>query len=252
MKRAYALGCLRDYADLRDVPVKELKGKLIFAAKPLPQFVDFRDLDSPIEDQGSLGSCTAMAAVGALEYLIKKNKKDYKDLSKLFLYKISRDSMGLTGDTGASLRHTVKCLKKFGVCPEALWPYKVSSFEKKPTLKMFESAEKNQVLGYYKNYKLEDIKWSLAEGYPVILGFPVYEHSFDPGPSGRIELPGKQGVRGGHAICLVGYDDSKGAFFFRNSWGSTWGNNGYGELVFEYVTEKLAEDIWTITDVEAG
>ena len=56
-----------------------------------------------------------------------------------------------------------------------------------------------------------------------------------------------EAVIGGHAVMGVGYDDSQQWFIVRNSWGTTWGLNGYFTLPYAYVTDpNLADDFWTI------
>ena len=66
-------------------------------------------------------------------------------------------------------------------------------------------------------------------------------------------MPGSNdAVQGGHAIPFVGYDDGKviggyiGAFRFANSWGTSWGDKGFGWLPYQYVSKGLAEDCWTM------
>ena len=55
---------------------------------------------------------------------------------------------------------------------------------------------------------------------------------------------------GGHAIVIVGYDEEKRLFTFRNSWGEDWGDKGYGYLPYDYVCDKdLASDFWVITKI---
>src|SRR5215470_8820533 len=95
------------------------------AAPPsgLPAQVDLRGWFSPIEDQGSLGSCTANAAVGLLEYFERRAFGKYVDASRLFVYKTERDLLGWTGDTGAYLRTAMEALVLFGAPPERYWPY---------------------------------------------------------------------------------------------------------------------------------
>jgi len=244
----YKTGWIPDFPDIRDEKVE-----LLMSAAPLtayPTEFDMRDGFSAVEDQKSLGSCTAQAGVAALEFhLIRKNK--FKDLSKLFLYKKTRDRMRLTGDTGASIRETFKAMNVHGVCHEDLWPYHVASFDNTPTKFQIDDALNRQAFKYYKCEHLGHVKWCLLNKFPVVIGFPVYDHSFNPGPTGRIEMISSSSVRGGHAICLTGFSDSKHCVYFKNSWGKKWGNGGYGELSYDYFTKGLASDMWAVGDIEA-
>src|SRR5689334_16845596 len=70
----------------------------------LPAKVDLRSSFSPIEDQGPIGSCTAQAAAGLMEYFEKRGSGTYIDASRLFLYKLERDLLGWTEDPGTVLR----------------------------------------------------------------------------------------------------------------------------------------------------
>jgi C1A family cysteine protease len=239
-------GWIPDIPDVRDVSVEVL---LTARLETYPTECDLRANFSPVENQMQLGSCTAQAGVAALEYLLKEKNK-FRDLSRLFLYKLTRERQGLKGDTGASIRETFKAMNINGVCDERLWPYNIATFDNTPTLIMMQDAEKRQAFKYYRCENLGHVKWCLLNGYPVVIGFPVYDHSFNPGPTGRIELLPTSSVRGGHAICLVGFSDSKNCVYFKNSWGVSWGNKGYGELSYDYFTQKLASDMWAVGDVE--
>ena len=78
---------------------------------------------SPVEDQGQLGSCTANALVGALEFLELKDGAQFVDLSRLFLYYNERVIEGTVDhDSGAFIRDGIKSLAKQGVCTEPEWP----------------------------------------------------------------------------------------------------------------------------------
>ena len=79
----------------------------------------------------------------------------------------------------------------------------------------------------------------------------------DDSHDGFIRFPKeKERIEGGHAIVLVGYDDNDdryggdGSFIIRNSWGTSWGNEGYGRLPYDYVLRGLADDFWAITSYE--
>ncbi len=57
----------------------------------------------------------------------------------------------------------------------------------------------------------------------------------------------QEAMLGGHAIAIVGYDDSKQMFTFQNSWGSSWGDKGFGYLPYSYLTNpQLSSDFWTV------
>ena len=106
------------------LPFKELtdqsSGSLQYR---LPSHVDLRQWCSPIEQQGNLKSCTAIAGVALVEYFQRKIMGEDIDVSSLFLYKVARKLMHLTGDTGASTRFTMKAMALFGIPPEEYWPY---------------------------------------------------------------------------------------------------------------------------------
>ncbi len=89
----------------------------------LPETVDLRKWCSEIEDQQNLGSCTANAATGIMEYFENRAYGKYLDASRLFIYKTTRTLGGWEGDSGAELRTTMGALILFGAPPEEYWPY---------------------------------------------------------------------------------------------------------------------------------
>ena len=85
----------------------------------------------------------------------------------------------------------------------------------------------------------------------MVVGIQVYE-SFESdavAENGIVSMPTpKENCLGGHAVCIVGYDDTKQWFILRNSWGSQWGDGGYFYLPYEYITSPfLASDLWILT-----
>jgi C1A family cysteine protease len=273
------MGWLRDLPDFRDYTEEheEIHPQLeeIGVAQPeevsLPAIVDLRAFCSPVESQGSLGSCTANATVGLVEYFERRAHGRFIDASRLFLYKATRDLLHWTGDTGAYLRSTMGALALFGVPPEEYWPYQVASFDNEPTAFCYSFAQNYQAVRYYRldpsgtppATLLTRIKTNLAAGLPPVFGFTVYSSISQAGTTGRIPYPGQgESVLGGHAMLVIGYDDNltitntnngattTGALLVRNSWGASWGNHGYGAIPYDYVTHRLAVDFWSLIKQE--
>lgn len=241
-------GWVPDIPDQRDYTFEKLKLKYT----KLPQNVDLRDWCSNIEDQDSIGSCTAQALVGNLEFLEMKNKvQKYEDLSRLFVYYNERViENSIKYDSGAMIRDGIKTLNKQGVCSEKLWPYYIYKFKNKPTVKCYTDALNHRIVLYYRLNTLIEMKTCLANGYPFVFGFSVYE-SFETDEvanTGTVPMPdNNEQLLGGHAVCAIGYNDSKQRFIVRNSWGEEWGMKGYFTIPYAYLTDRnLSDDIWSL------
>lgn len=204
--------------------------------------VDLRPLMPPVYDQQNLGSCTANAAAGAMEFAHKQAGSDYIP-SRLFIYYIERVVDGdVKQDNGSTIRTSMKALNTAGAPHENLWPYIVTKFAKKPTSKAYADGKKNLSASYS---AVNNIQAALSQNLPVVFGTSVYE-SFESqaaAETGIIPMP-KSGERllGGHAMLIVGYKDNN--YIVRNSWGN-WGDKGYCYIPFEYIN-KFASDFWTL------
>ena len=170
------------------------------------------------------------------------------------------------------MRDTMKAMVAFGVCPEEHWSYDEADFELEPPAFCYSFAENFKALKYFrldhgtisKSTLLAQVKVLLASEIPCSFGFTLYssvyeESNFD---LGHIPLPtSRDKVVGGHVVVAVGYHDRKiiknsngdqfeGALLIRNSWGSRWGQGGYGWMPYEYVTKGLTADWWSLLKAE--
>lgn len=249
-RRGY--GWIPDRPDQRD---------FLYSAPPaflqaLPAKVDLRPQCLAVYDQGRLGSCTANAVGGAIQFdQMKERLPQIFIPSRLFIYYNERVlENSVDSDAGAMLRDGIKTVARQGVCPETLWPYVISKFKLKPTSACYAEAAKHTALSYQRLVQtLAQMQSCLASGYPFVFGFTVYE-SFDSAEvarTGHAPLPSaREKVLGGHAVCAVGYDDAARVFFCRNSWGTRWGMRGYFTMPYSYLTSRdLASDFWTIRTV---
>jgi C1A family cysteine protease len=240
-------GWLADLPDHRDFLFDQIRP----AIAALPPSIDLRSACPPVENQGQLGSCTANALVGGLEFLELKDGLTLADLSRLFIYYDERVlEHTVESDSGAQIRDGIKTLAKQGVCPEKEWPYNIARFAVKPTAVCYKDALQHEITSYHRILTLDDMRTCLAGGFPFVFGFTAYEsfESQQVAQTGIADMP-KPGekVLGGHAVLAVGYDDSQQRFIVRNSWGASWGQNGYFTIPYGYLSDRnLSDDFWTI------
>lgn len=231
-----------DKPDDRDYIYKAPSGLI------LPPMVDLRPFCSPVEDQGDLGSCTGNAIVGACELLqISKKVRRPSNLSRLFVYYNERVAINTVNeDSGAYIRDGIKSIAANGVCLESIWKYDIKKFTKKPTATAYKDAAKRKFETYHRIVTLDDMLGCLAEGFPFVFGFSVFNGIYHVNSTGLLPMPSGQEL-GGHAVLAVGYDKPRQLMIVRNSWGPEWGDKGYFYMPFPYINNpRLADDMWTI------
>lgn len=252
LNRPHSLGWVRDLPDQRDHVYSAPAPVLI----KLPPKIDLSASCPPVYDQGHLGSCTANAIGGALEYAQKKQKQKAFMPSRLYIYYNERSIEGsIASDAGAQLRDGIKVVNRWGACREEIWPYFPERFATKPSVDCYTEGMKHQALAYQRlTQNVQQMKGCLASGFPFVFGFMVYQSLMTPqvAKSGDAVMPGpgEQPV-GGHAVMAVGYDEKRQRFIIRNSWGNKWGKKGYFTMPYAYLGDaNLAADFWTIRLVE--
>ena len=242
----YALGCRKDPVDSRDIPMG-----LVLPVVPVPISFDFTKLMSPVRNQGNEGTCVAFASVaGVKEFQDKKEYRKLITLSPRFLYSQCKKIDGDPFGEGTYPRVAMKVLLNYGVCHESFWPY--APHQKNLPLKGADKdAKRFKIKAYARLGSQLDMKRSLVVNGPFLAGVDVYKSWFNKSveKNGFVPMPKrKEQLMGGHAICIVGYDDKLKIFKFKNSWGAKWADKGYGYLPYEYI-KKYCSDAWSATDL---
>lgn len=250
MNRVY--GWVKDRHDHRD-QVYSLAANI---GQPLPPTVDLTGDPAmpPVWDQGQLGSCTAHGTLAGFLWASAMCGANDPMLSRLQLYWNTRSLEGtVSEDAGGEIRDAIKATA-IGIAPETDWPYDISQFTTPPPASVIEAGRQNVGVDYARVPQYAGtMRAALAAGFPIVLGFTVYEsfESSEVAQSGDVPMPrdGEQTL-GGHCVTAVGYDHASRRFRIRNSWGPGWGQGGYCWMPYAYLTDpSLASDFWTIRKV---
>jgi C1A family cysteine protease len=263
----------RDYGPAHRNLAPVLRGGLQEAiANPpaaLPPRVDLTASFPPVFDQGALNSCTAATSAALIGFFETKTLGRQVSPSVMFLYKIARNLLGDSGDTGAFLRTGMQALRAFGVPPDTSWPYLPSLLDAEPQPFHYAYAANYKATHYFRlddgvdtETVLARARSAAASNIPAMFGLALFP-SFATAVNGEIPMPGPFDANVAlHALVVAGYDDEKtiarfdpatgrtsisgGALRVRNSWGTQWGDGGYGWLPYDYVRAGLTSDWWCL------
>ena len=235
-----------------------------------PQY-DPRSKWQPCYDQGEIGSCVDNATCGDLDFYLRKTNYPWQFMpSRLFAYYNARAIEGTTDqDAGSTINDGVNSLIKYGVCPESgsdanpawSWPYDPTQLTVKPPDACYKDAILHCALETQAVPQDSDTITSLLmQDIPVLIGFTVYSDfmSNQTKSTGIMPLPGwLDYVEGGHGVLVVGYltDQPFGNqgvrdwAIVRNSWGITWGQDGWFLMPWEKIllNAGMASDFQAIT-----
>ena len=192
---------------------------------------------SPIIDQGALGSC----AVNAQAFCISTMTKNKLNLSRLTLYALSRIVTGIQlNEQGTAINMNCESIRIYGVCDEFIFPY-INIAENSIVVPPINALKNSFFLNNYQYFavdqSLDSLRQCLFEKQvPIIFGFAIWENFFSADNDGIVPMPTKnEKWIGGHAVVMVGYDDSKKWFKCANSWGPDWGDNGFFYMPYDLI-----------------
>jgi hypothetical protein len=200
-----------------------------------------------VHDSGNEGSVVGQALAAVLEFQILKAFNEDHRISARYIYYVARKAIGTTdSDSGANLSDAVAALKTDGAVEDAAWPYVPGEFAERPPATL-DAAPRFHITSVRAVKGLADLKRALQQNGPTVIGISLFSSAMTDAvaKSGAIPMPGaKEQLVGGHAVVVVGYDDKQQVVKFVNSWGPTWGQNGFGSLPYKYI-DKYMSDAWT-------
>ncbi|MGJ1404493.1 C1 family peptidase [Sphingobacterium sp. G1-14] len=211
----------------------------------LPESKDLSEWFPQPGDQGAQSSCVAWAVCYALksyQEAVEKRRKP-TDYSQIFSPSYIYNQIKLSGcGSGSYIDRALDLIKQEGVVPYNQFPY-----DEFNCLRMPSSSEKNNAKPYaiaeWRTVPLEnqvDVKSHIASGFPVVIGMMIDE-GFQALRGGNIYHYSSGNEKGGHAMVVVGYDDHKGAFKVINSWGTQWGDGGFGWISYTAFKNRVRE-----------
>lgn len=235
------------------------------AASKLPEKADLSGLCGPVRDQGDAGFCHSFAGAALKNVQEHMEKRYAMNLSPLFLAKTVKEIDGKPNEEGSDLLSVCKALCSAGTVQEVNYPFD----QYQPGTLRFPAYTGNGYPYKIKNYarctEVEEMKQALALGKPVLLGFQCTKEIYDVDAQDPfIPLPDKLVSIGGHAVLVVGYDDTlthdghTGFFRIQNSWGTDWGESGFGWISYDYLNYRTKDygarflfmDAFTTIDLE--
>jgi C1A family cysteine protease len=244
----YALGCIKDPYDHRDYSMASF-----LKAAPLAEEVDHSASLPPVFDQGPAGTCVACATAyydktfqKGLEHRWTLGDPEHQ-FSPLYIYSQRREQ---PEDAGMTIREAMKIIQDQGVCSLACMPYAVERINVRPSAEQRKAAAPYRAKSYARiNNVLEMEAYLMTNCF--VAGVMVHEQFMDA-PGGIIPMPAPGcEFLGGHAICIVGFDQRNRYFKFANSWGTQWGDRGFGYIAYATL-QALLMDAWGMVDALDG
>ena len=231
---------------------------LLLRAAPVPTEADATSHVVEVVNQLSLGSCTGNGVAGNIragQHLAGITLPPL--VSRLWLYWLGRIyDHDTANDDGAQIRNVVAGAVKYGLCPEAVWPYDIATFRGPPPAEAWRAAFDFRIVPHKITStgtgRIDDCKRAIASGRLVTFGSAVSNdycnNNFDP--TKPLAPPAGSEIAGLHCENLAAFkgDDFK----VLNSWGSDWGDGGYATFSADYLLDSNSGDFWVCDVVPNG
>lgn len=262
----YGTGLIFNDEEYQRVPLKASLTRSLYTH--IPESFSLKKYAPIPKSQGSYGTCTAWSIAYAAMTILESKEENRTNrilstqstFSPGFIYKHIKNAEDENCKLGSSIRKALELVKTKGVpkytemkevnCPTFIPP------------DIYSEASKHKIKDYAKifglydgdDFKVSATKKSLSQGNPVIIGMSTPD-SFNNADS--LWSPTESGGNyGGHAMCVIGYDDNKygGAFEFMNSWGTGWGDGGFTWVKYDDYSEfvKYAYEMIDIKSKKSG
>jgi C1A family cysteine protease len=208
---------------------------------PLPEMVSLERFCPKRMNQGAQGSCVAWSSAYAARTILEASRtgKDPNTVrfSPSFLY----NQIALEGCQGSYIKLAMEHMKDKGLVPFEKMSYNDQECSKQPQADLKTLGENYKTSGFQrltdeskgKMYDVVAIKQNLAKGSPCVIGMMVGGSFMQAMTGKKMWIPTDEDYAqsgfGGHALCVVGYDDNMkgGALQIMNSWGEDWGDRGF-------------------------
>lgn len=239
--------------DIIETPLNETYDP---ANTTLEKNIDLTEHFTPIKNQGDVGSCTTFTIASIYEYILKKNGQGEHDLSERFVFYFT-NILKNKPEGGSTFKEVIDTIAEKGICDEELCPYEIDLIQSPPTSSALEDALKHQIVKAM-NVKVahNDIVCALTQGYPVAISLKIF-NSFASNYKGIVQMPTQEELDsdeyGFHAMVICGYNEDKHLYKVRNSWGESFGDNGYCYIPALYIEdEELNSFCCIITETKDG
>ena len=233
-------------------------GALAAPAAP-PASIDLRAAWWTIGDQENTGSCVGWASTDSVaRYMLVKAGRLAQNakLSPRFTWMASKETDPFTTlpetmieGAGTTLKASVDILRKFGAVPETSLPFHITTAMFTGNENTFFATAATRKIASYFNLQRNTASWKawLAAHGPILVGLNV-DHTWDNAAAtgGKLDTFQPNTVRGGHAVALVGYR-TDGRFIVRNSWGTAWGDHGFGYASEAYINGAFYNESYGVT-----